>query len=429
MSRPSWPIAVRLLDLDRPLQPLTGLARYAAVRVFVSRNDRLLGSVDIWTDGAETVSLSRLRQATVTRLWSLIAKEDLVRQVGEDDYPASSLPPMVVSVVVPTCDRPDDLRRCLASLITQRTRHTVEIIVVDNRPVSGSASAVAKEFPSVRLVTERRPGLSYARNAGIAAATGAVIVATDDDVTAPEKWLERLVAPFVRAEVMCVTGNVLPLELETEAQVLFEEYGGLGKGFTPIEADGHWFEGRRTAAPTWLLGATANAAFRAAIFRDPSVGLLDEALGAGMPTGCSEDTYLFYRILKAGGTIVYDPTAYVWHRHRTTLPALRAQIRAYSRGHVAYHLTTLLRERDHRALFRLFYSLPRAYVHRALQRLRGSSSYPLSLILLEIGGNLEGPLALWQSRRRVRRWGRSPAVLERTNALPMEGPFSKGSAV
>ena len=72
----------------------------------------------------------------------------------------------------------------------------------------------------------------------------------------------------------------------------------------------------RGAVPTWKLGATANAAFRAAIFSDPAIGVLDEALGAGMPTGCSEDTYLFYRILKAGHTIVYEPAAWVWHEHR-----------------------------------------------------------------------------------------------------------------
>ncbi len=429
MSRPSWPIAVRLLNLDRPLHPLTGLARYAAVRVFVTRDTRLLGSVDIWNDGGATVSLTRLRQAIATRFADLLVKEDIVRQLGAAAADPPQVASLVVSIVVPTCDRPDDLRRCLASLVTQRTRHTVEIIVVDNRPASGAGSAVAKEFPSVRLIIEDRPGLSYARNAGIAAATGAVIVATDDDVTAPEGWVEGLVAPFVRSEVMCVTGNVLPLELETEAQVRFEDYGGLGKGFTAIEADGAWFATRRGAVPTWLLGATANAAFRATVFRDPRVGLLDEALGAGMPTGCSEDTYLFYRILKAGGTIVYDPSAYVWHRHRTSMAALRAQIRAYSRGHVAYHLTTLLRDRDHRSLVRLFYSLPMVYLRRALHRMRGWSRYPLSMVLLEIRGNLEGPFALWQARRRVRRWGRSaPALSERSNVVSMEGPFSKGSA-
>ena len=60
----------------------------------------------------------------------------------------------------------------------------------------------------------------------------------------------------------------------------------------------------RRAVPTWRIGSTANAAFRASIFSDPRIGLMDEALGAGMPTGCSEDTYLFYKVLRAGYRIV-----------------------------------------------------------------------------------------------------------------------------
>lgn len=418
MSHPLWPVAVRSIDVARPLEPLDGLARYAAVRLFVSHGESLLGSVDIANDGADRVSVTRLRHSVAERLGHALARQELTGRA--DRY--SLLAPTVVSIVVPTCNRPDDLRRCLRSLIAQRTRHTTEIIVVDNRPALGVARQIVREFPSVRLISEERPGLSYARNAGIVAATGTIVVATDDDVAAPAGWLERLVAPFVRADVMCVTGNVLPMELETEAQWLFEEYGGLGKGFTPIEADGHWFRSRRDAVPTWRLGATANAAFRASVFRDPRIGLLDEALGAGMPTGCSEDTYLFYKILAAGGTMLYEPTAYVWHRHRTTMAALRQQIRAYSRGHVAYHLLTLTRHHDVRTLIRFFYSLPKTYARRALDRLRGWSQYPLSLILLEIQGNLEGGWALWQARRRVKR------LWERSRGVPVESSVSESSA-
>ena len=405
MSYKRSPVAVRTLDVSRPIEPLTGVSRYAGIRLFVFRDDRLLGSVDVWNDGAAGVSVSRLCDALSARLSHVLFKQEVATDLGVTPEQTAPLAPTVVSVVVPSCDRPDDLRRCLSSLVTQRTRHSVEVLVVDNRPQSGTATAVAREFPNVRVITEARPGLSYARNAGIAAATGAIVVATDDDVVAPEGWLERLVAPFARADVMCVTGNVLPMELETEAQRLFEEYGGLGKGFNPLEVDGQWFKSRRMAVPTWDLGATANAAFRASVFRDARIGFLEPTLGAGMPTGCSEDTYLFYKILAAGGTILYDPVAYVWHRHRTTMTALKQQIRAYSRGHVAYHLVTLVRHRDLRALLRLFYSLPKAYSRRVLHRVRGWSEYPVSLIALEIQGNLEGAMALWQARRRVKRLG------------------------
>ena len=164
------------------------------------------------------------------------------------------------------------------------------------------------------VVDERRPGLSYARNRGIAAASGDIIVTTDDDVICPEDWIERLVAPFERGDVMIVTGNVLPAELETSAQRVFESYGGLGRGWQRRIVDAEWFAQFRRAVPTWRLGCTANAAFRRSIFSNPNIGLMDKALGAGTPTGCSEDTYVFYRVLKAGFAIAYEPDAFVWHR-------------------------------------------------------------------------------------------------------------------
>jgi hypothetical protein len=75
-------------------------------------------------------------------------------------------------------------------------------------------------------------------------------VATDDDVVAPPEWVERLLAPFARPDVTAVTGHVLPLELETEAQCRFESYGGLGKGFERLEVNGNWFRAFRAAVPT-----------------------------------------------------------------------------------------------------------------------------------------------------------------------------------
>ncbi|WP_423803188.1 glycosyltransferase family 2 protein, partial [Paraflavisolibacter caeni] len=214
-----------------------------------------------------------------------------------------------------TYDRPEDLSQCLRSLVAQQTQRPVEIIVVDNHPASGLTAPVVAEFSSVLLVEELRKGLSYARNAGFAASSGEICVATDDDVTMPADWLERLLVPFARPDVMVVTGNVLPMELESPSQRLFESYGGLGRGFENKEANGKWFEAHRNAVPTWQLGATANAAFRSSIFAHPDIGLMEESLGAGMPSGVGEDTYMFYKVLKAGYTICYQADAYVWHKH------------------------------------------------------------------------------------------------------------------
>lgn len=421
-----WPIAVRTVDIAGPLGPIADVSAYSCTRVFVFERGVLVGSTDIG-NAHRPISAARLRDAIANGLAYTFMKRALDRQLAGDGPPplSSDVP---VSVVIPTCNRPDDLRRCLEALDSQQTPRSLEIVVVDNRPGPDSpTTAIMRDFPAVRLLEEPRPGLSYARNAGFAAATGDILIAIDDDVVVPDGWLERLIAPFARREVMAVTGHVLPLELETRSQCRFEAYGGLGKGFSRFEVDGEWFKSLRGAVPTWNLGATANAAFRAPIFEVPEIGMLDEALGAGTPTGCSEDTYLFYKILKAGYTIVYEPTAYVWHRHRRDDRALRHQIRCYSKGHVAYHLTTLLRDRDARALVRLGYSLPKTYMRRAYARLRGRSDYPLDLIATEIAGTLAGPWALWQSRRRVRRLGPG-ARPSRHHAVSLESPLTQTPA-
>ena len=122
--------------------------------------------------------------------------------------------------VIATLDRPEQLRRCLQAVRSQRTTRRVEIVVVDNNPASGLTPPVVRDFDAVVLVREPRRGLAYARNAGFLSASGQIAVATDDDVVVPPDWLERLLAPFSDPKVLATTGHVLPLELETPADEL-----------------------------------------------------------------------------------------------------------------------------------------------------------------------------------------------------------------
>jgi GT2 family glycosyltransferase len=321
-------------------------------------------------------------------------------EVVPDDVP--------VSIIVGTFDRPDDLRNCIEHLRAQKTNRKFEIVIVDNNPKSGLSLPVRQEFPEVVWVEEFRQGVSYARNAGLQASTGEILITIDDDVVVPPDWMESLIKPFTRPEVMAVTGNILPIELDTAAQQAFESYGGLGRGFEGFEVDGNWYDlFPHKPSPTWNLGGTANSAYRAMIFSHPEIGLMDEALGPGMPSGVGEDTYLFYKIIKAGYTIVYEPKGCVWHRHRRTQQALRKQIYNYSKGHVSYNLTTWLRDDDWRGLAQVLLGLPYAHYYRIKEYLLNRSDYPLSLICLEILGNLAGPWSLWKSHQRVKQQGRS----------------------
>ena len=318
-----------------------------------------------------------------------------------------------ISILLPTYDRAVTLERCLHALLQQRTKRSFEVIVVDNAPHSGYTRESVARFPQVRLIVEPRQGLSCARNAGIGAARGEIIVFTDDDTRAAPDWLENLVAPFsARPEVAAVTGKTLPMKLETEAEQLFEAYGGLGGGTAAAEFDSEWLGAKLWWLPLWQMGTTANAAFRASVFGDPAVGVMDERLGAGSPVGAWEDLYLFYRILRAGYVVVYEPRAEVQHAHRQGLAQLSKQLQAYRRGEVAFCLLALHHERDWRALLHLLLWIPywRAtqVFGELLRRLRGQKRFRFPMLLREWWAYLEGPAALLSSQRRVRRWASPP---------------------
>jgi hypothetical protein len=101
----------------------------------------------------------------------------------------------------------------------------------------------------------------------------------------------------------------------------------------------------------------------------------------------------------------------VWHKHRQSIPSFRRQIYNYSKGHIAHHLITLIRYKDLRGLFRIIAELPVDNINRIIKSLLGRSSYPVSMILLEIAGNFAGPWALFRSWLRVKKMGRSTSFL------------------
>lgn len=162
----------------------------------------------------------------------------------------------------------------------------------------------------------------------------------------------------------------------------------------------------------------SNAAFRATIFNHPQIGLINEILSAGVPTSCSGDTYLFYKVLKAGYTLVYEPSAFVWHKHYQDMSTLYRWLYHYSKSHIVCQIITLIRDFDTRALRQLAIGIPKMYFCRIIKCLYGKNNYPLSFLLFEILGNLVGPFALLKSNRYVKRKGRSGVYVPITQCSP-----------
>ncbi|RNL71412.1 glycosyltransferase family 2 protein [Streptomyces sp. I6] len=336
--------------------------------------------------------------------------------------------PPRASVVVATRERPGVLGRALDSLLAQ-DHPNFEVVVVDNAPLTGATRELVerKYGERVRYVREPVPGLAVAHNRGVAAADGAVLAFTDDDVVADPHWLTALTAPFAEdPRIGCVTGLILPARLGTPAQVLLESHGGFAKGFAPRTYDPARPPADEPLFPftAGRFGSGANMAFRARALR--AAGGFDPATGTGTAARGGDDLYAFVRILTDGHRLRYTPDALVWHHHRETEHDLRNQAFGYGAGLTAY-LTALVARRPG-LLPALLARLPRGLAHaRSMTAHRdvhrdvhpdvhrdavqgvpgqhgaGGHPWPRSLSRLERRGMLAGPLGYVRARRRVRR--------------------------
>jgi glycosyltransferase involved in cell wall biosynthesis len=428
------PTKLLMVDLERPLPTkVENAANYDAVWVIVMRHSIPVGQVVI--DNCRTpVLVGQLRSEIVHQLGDLLlagqdahsldfakavgcAPQQVAHQWATEPELADLLPELVpkighhffLSIVVCTRDRPQDLRICLESLVQLNPgRHRLELIVVDNNPASGQTKAVLADFPQVRYEMETRPGVAYGRNQGLIAAQGDIVAYIDDDVQVSSHWSSRILAPFADERVMCVSGLVLPLELENHSQEMFEKYGALGRGYKPRIFDEQFFNrSRKHVVHTWDLGGTANVAIRKSVL--PDSGMFDETLGPGQPTGVGEDIYMFYRILKAGHICYYEPAAYVWHKHRASMKALRKQLYNYNKGQTSYQLRTLVTDGDRRAIRQLLWDLPKWHGRRIWEILRGRQDYSLALVAVELWGMLVGFYAFYQANKMHRQLNGSQA--------------------
>ena len=278
-------------------------------------------------------------------------------QVFKDHLPLNIPATVPVSIVICTANRNRDLDICLQSLSQQKCIPE-EIIVVDNSPGVGNTKSIAEKWNAI-YCKEPQKGLSYARNTGIKRANQPFIAWVDDDVTTHPLWCYHIWKAFVDSNADVVLGLVLAAELETESQQVFEKHWTFNRGYLPKTFDHDWFNNKLTyGPPVWELGAGANMAFKKEIYN--KVGLFDVRLGAGT-SGCSEDSEIWFRILKQKGLIYYEPKCIVYHTHRKGMDVLKKQLKNYMRGFV---VAALLQQRQYPSANykkQLFQVMPKYY--------------------------------------------------------------------
>ena len=382
----SYPLGILELDASRRYAP-ADLRRLVANRFSWSIFQHLV------SDGLAANTLASLPVSLAS------LPRDCPGNKRSGDWPT-------VTVAVCTRDRAAQLAECLETLdALDYPPDRLDILVVDNAPADDSAQRIVAARPRARYVREERPGLNWARNRAVQEARGELLAFADDDTMVDAGWVRALATAFdEEPDAMCVTGLVVPHELDAPPQRLFEQYGGFSRGFRRIYARIDRAANERAASAhggAGRFGTGANMAYRRRVF--DSIGLFDPALDVGTITNGGGDLEMFFRVIKEGHLLVYEPCAIVRHRHRRTYEQLRTQLANNGIGFYSYLVRAALNYPDERgAILRLglwwlwYWNIRRLLVSFARPR-----RFPRDLILAELRGSLIG---LWRypaARRRA----------------------------
>jgi glucosyl-dolichyl phosphate glucuronosyltransferase len=209
----------------------------------------------------------------------------------------------LLSVVVCTHDRPHDLERCLRALA--RLQDPVDVIVVDSGPAVPADDVVRRALPSARYLHEPEPGLSRARNRGVAEAASDLVAFLDDDTAPAPDWARAIAAAFADDAVGCVGGTCEPAFAARRPRWLSDrllQYAGITR-FGPLP---------RPTVKSSEYPFGANIAFRRRAVA--AAGGFREELGRnGSSLLSGEEADLVSRLLGAGWTVWLQPDAVVAH--------------------------------------------------------------------------------------------------------------------
>jgi glycosyltransferase involved in cell wall biosynthesis len=297
-----------------------------------------------------------------------------------------AVPAVRASVIIPTYNRSARIGHCVEALRRQDCKLPFEIIVVDDGSTDDTLQFLAR-FPEVLVISQANAGPAAARNRGVRAASGEIVLFTDDDCEPFPNWISEMLRAFGDPEVVGAKGIYRSRQRELIARFVQIEY-----------EDRYCLMARQ---PTIDFIDTYSAGFRRDRFIESG------GYDTSFPIACCEDSELSYRMSARGWRMVFVRTAIVWHQHPKTLAHyLRRKVKFAFWRVPAVKMTPgkMVKDSHHPQLMKLQLLFPPAFLAGFLSDLfRLSAIRPISLIVMVLFVASTIPFA-------IRAFGKDPVV-------------------
>jgi len=245
----------------------------------------------------------------------------------------------MISIIIPTYNRREELKELLCSLKQQDFRADFEVIIVDDGSTDGTGEVVAEIAPKwngrLSYFGQENKGPGTARNLGIQQAKGDILVFTDTDCLAPSGWLKELTIPLSDESVGAVGG---PEQTCPDDSLLLKCFSYVMTSFLTTGG----IRGRKGKKLAKYYPRSFNMAVSRKAMR---------MVGGFREMFYGEDILLSHEIKQAGFRLQYAQDAVVYHRRRTTLKQFFGQL--FRMGQARMIISFI-----HRSLLQPLYVLP-----------------------------------------------------------------------
>jgi glycosyltransferase involved in cell wall biosynthesis len=242
-------------------------------------------------------------------------------------FPAPIGSARFVTVAIPTCNRPEDLDRCLSSLWRVESTDW-RLLVVDQSDGDRTCRVVEdwrRLIPHLEYLRLADKNASAARNLAIQSAGGGVLAFLDDDCTVQPEWVEQVRDAFEHEPDATLIFGAVVAAAHAPSAVYIPAY-------EPARV-------RRLRGSMGELQARGMGASMSLRLRQGARPRFDLSLGPGSRFRSSQDVDYTYRALAAGETVVETPRITVTHHGARSYAegAARAKWRDYMYGAGACH--------------------------------------------------------------------------------------------